>query len=375
MAEGAASEDHAGEMMSALLDLDIATDLPPALVDLDAAQPPPPPDVESEEDEIIWEDGSPPATDDEAETDEPTTEASATVDSTTVVEAAETEASEPSDTSGLRFQVGEQVRVNVGTWSPGVVVALHHREIEWPEGKLVPYQIRVEGGELAGQYCYAPEDSNTFIRPRVPVEGEGDEEARAEGEEEEEEDEEEEEEEDGDDDEEEQEEGLDENGEVVIDQQLLNGIARLEKEAKHGNAASQALLGESYIYGQGVPEDHKRAVRGWALHSDGVFVRPFVAFLFVFDLPERKITNQPFRSSCSSAVRARGMLQGSGYWPSATCSAGASTAISRRPGGFSSNPDAKPELFRFVPCPQNPTLFVALPRSAGLQTGVRSRRH
>jgi hypothetical protein len=61
-----------------------------------------------------------------------------------------------------RFAVGDSVLSNVGTgwWKRGTVVQLDYLEENWPAGRVAPYQIELENGDL----IYAPEDSDRLIR-------------------------------------------------------------------------------------------------------------------------------------------------------------------------------------------------------------------
>jgi G3E family GTPase len=68
----------------------------------------------------------------------------------------------PVPTSKLRFSIGTKVRVNVGSWVPGVIVAHWYREPLWPTGKYVPYQISLIGEE--DTLVWAPRDTDTFVR-------------------------------------------------------------------------------------------------------------------------------------------------------------------------------------------------------------------
>jgi hypothetical protein len=63
-------------------------------------------------------------------------------------------------TSELRFKLGDRVRANVGTWTPGRIVALWYREPLWETGRFVPYQIQLDDGGL----IYAPRDTRAFVR-------------------------------------------------------------------------------------------------------------------------------------------------------------------------------------------------------------------
>ncbi|KAH8061715.1 pyridine nucleotide-disulfide oxidoreductase [Aureococcus anophagefferens] len=66
----------------------------------------------------------------------------------------------------LRFAVGARVMCNTGRtadgWENGAVVKLYHREADWPEGEVVPYQVRLDDGTL----IYAPLDVDGCVRLR-----------------------------------------------------------------------------------------------------------------------------------------------------------------------------------------------------------------
>eukprot|EP00043_Microstomoeca_roanoka_P010362 m.98429 g.98429 ORF g.98429 m.98429 type:complete len:459 (-) comp14871_c0_seq1:109-1485(-) len=75
----------------------------------------------------------------------------------------------------LRFPVGTKVKVNVGQWVPGVVVAHWYREVLWETGRYAPYQVALvpEGSaaldESDDRYdnvplVWAPRDTDAFIR-------------------------------------------------------------------------------------------------------------------------------------------------------------------------------------------------------------------
>jgi G3E family GTPase len=60
----------------------------------------------------------------------------------------------------LRFKVGERVECNTGQWTPGTIVGLWWRDPNWPAGKTVPYQIKLDYGPT----IFAPQDSDMCIR-------------------------------------------------------------------------------------------------------------------------------------------------------------------------------------------------------------------
>jgi hypothetical protein len=62
----------------------------------------------------------------------------------------------------LRFNVGDQVLCNVGTWEPSVIVKHWYREALWDTGKYVPYQAQLKS---TGSLIYVPKDHPAFIRP------------------------------------------------------------------------------------------------------------------------------------------------------------------------------------------------------------------
>jgi len=74
-------------------------------------------------------------------------------------------------TPELRFQVGDEVKCNVGggKWEVGVVSKLWYRESDWPASRpSAPYQITLSGGRI----IWAPADQNSCItttKPKVPV--------------------------------------------------------------------------------------------------------------------------------------------------------------------------------------------------------------
>jgi G3E family GTPase len=69
----------------------------------------------------------------------------------------------PVPTDPLRYQVGDQVLCNVGTWEPSVIMKHWYREALWDTGKYVPYQAQVIS---TGSMIYVPKDHPAFIRPK-----------------------------------------------------------------------------------------------------------------------------------------------------------------------------------------------------------------
>ena len=65
--------------------------------------------------------------------------------------------------SDFRFGVGTQVMCNLGPsgWKIGSIVALHYREENWPNGKVVPYQVKLESDHAL---IYVPEDDDRYCR-------------------------------------------------------------------------------------------------------------------------------------------------------------------------------------------------------------------
>jgi len=60
----------------------------------------------------------------------------------------------------LRFAVGSRVECNCGQWMSGTVVGHWWRDANWPAGKIVPYQIKIDHGPT----IFAPQDSDKCIR-------------------------------------------------------------------------------------------------------------------------------------------------------------------------------------------------------------------
>jgi ankyrin repeat protein len=62
--------------------------------------------------------------------------------------------------------VGTQVLCRTGAqeWSSGVVVALVYREPDWPKGKTVPYQVKLDEGPL----IFVPVDNDQLCKKLVP---------------------------------------------------------------------------------------------------------------------------------------------------------------------------------------------------------------
>ena len=71
----------------------------------------------------------------------------------------------------LRFAAGDRVECNLGRRPndrvPGTVVEQWYREKDWPEGKVVPYQVRLDDG----RYVYVLMDTDVPCRALVPGEG------------------------------------------------------------------------------------------------------------------------------------------------------------------------------------------------------------
>ena len=62
----------------------------------------------------------------------------------------------------LRFGPGDRVACDYGGgWSCGVVTMTHYREAKWAVGKVVPYQIRLDGTR---KLIFAEEDNDTTVQ-------------------------------------------------------------------------------------------------------------------------------------------------------------------------------------------------------------------
>ena len=62
--------------------------------------------------------------------------------------------------AGLRFAVGDRVLCRCQEWLEGTVVKQWYREPHWPEGKIVPYQVKLDHGVS----IFAPRDDDACIR-------------------------------------------------------------------------------------------------------------------------------------------------------------------------------------------------------------------
>jgi len=65
--------------------------------------------------------------------------------------------------ASLRFKIGDTVECNTGMkhdWSKGTIVALMYRENGMPPGMVVPYQVKLDSGEL----IFAPVDSDSCVK-------------------------------------------------------------------------------------------------------------------------------------------------------------------------------------------------------------------
>jgi hypothetical protein len=84
-------------------------------------------------------------------------------------------AAPPTPAPELRFDVGSRVLCRTGPadWAAGRVVQLHYREDCWPKGRVAPYQVALDDGDL----IFAPADEEEIIRrysgkapmPKVPA--------------------------------------------------------------------------------------------------------------------------------------------------------------------------------------------------------------
>jgi len=66
----------------------------------------------------------------------------------------------------LRFKLGDTVecRATEEGYSLGKITAVFHKEPQFPPGHVVPYQVRLTEGSLAGSSVYAPCDEDDFVR-------------------------------------------------------------------------------------------------------------------------------------------------------------------------------------------------------------------
>merc|ERR1712113_270110 len=68
----------------------------------------------------------------------------------------------------LRFAIGDEVECYMDGWFSGIVVAHMYRdEDHMPQGMVVPYQIRLDDGDL----IWAPADCDSVIRAKVQRNG------------------------------------------------------------------------------------------------------------------------------------------------------------------------------------------------------------
>jgi len=76
----------------------------------------------------------------------------------------------PPPAGAPRFAVGQQVKCRIGpgtdssAWILGAVVGINYREVSWPRGQIVPYQVELHDGRL----IYAPKDDDRIIRKVDP---------------------------------------------------------------------------------------------------------------------------------------------------------------------------------------------------------------
>jgi hypothetical protein len=73
-----------------------------------------------------------------------------------------TQQAAPAVPPGLRFDVGSRVLCRTGptSWASGRVVQLRYREDAWPKGRVAPYQVALDDGDL----IFAPADDDDIIR-------------------------------------------------------------------------------------------------------------------------------------------------------------------------------------------------------------------
>lgn len=63
----------------------------------------------------------------------------------------------------LRFKIGDCVLANVvHKWLPGVIVKTNYRESHWPENRVSPYQILLDGYD--NRSIYAPFDGDKAVQ-------------------------------------------------------------------------------------------------------------------------------------------------------------------------------------------------------------------
>jgi G3E family GTPase len=60
----------------------------------------------------------------------------------------------------LRFEIGQAVICNVGSWTAGKIIKLNYREPSWPAEKVAPYQVELTDGRL----IFAPIDDDRVVR-------------------------------------------------------------------------------------------------------------------------------------------------------------------------------------------------------------------
>jgi len=61
-----------------------------------------------------------------------------------------------------RFEIGTQVMCNFGQhgWKLGRIVALDYREDAWPEDRVAPYQVMLDGSYAL---IYVPKDNDRVL--------------------------------------------------------------------------------------------------------------------------------------------------------------------------------------------------------------------